>query len=248
MCTLIIAIGVEEEDGFYAIFNRDEVLGRPAAGPSLIQRSGMRILAPRDERAGGTWLGLNEQGVFAAITNRFGLSTLDHHRSRGLLVFEALEFEQAQRAVEHLRGLSPQQYNGFHLTVMDRRSAFVVRNDTERIDVERLEAGFHLVTERSFGAAESERERWLADRLETLSGLSKPTRRRLRQWMSVHRDDDPLNSTCVHLPDRNYGTRSSTVVEVRKQWQFAHAVGPPCSTHYSDYREEIDRLRGGGWR
>ena len=50
--------------------NRDEYLDRAAEKPTL-RRSGNRtVLAPRDLQAGGTWLGLNDAKLFAALTNR----------------------------------------------------------------------------------------------------------------------------------------------------------------------------------
>ena len=70
--------------------NRDEYLDRPAEGPALRQLASGRVLASRDARAGGTWLGLSETGLFAALTNRPCPEPDPQRRSRGLLVHDAL--------------------------------------------------------------------------------------------------------------------------------------------------------------
>lgn len=242
MCTLVIAVQPGGAPGYFAIFNRDEMLDRPASAPQIIQRQQQKILAPRDQRAGGTWLGLNDRGLFAGITNRFGMTKRDHHRSRGHVVFDALESVDAHEAVEQVAANSPGRHNGFHLVVADRNGAFVVWSDTERIRSSELSPGLHVITERSFGAAESLRLRRMTRRVEQLEGWNPRVRTQIRQWMSEHHDDDPLESTCVHLTGRNYGTRSSTIVEVGQRRQFAHAPGPPCSTEYRRYYKQLHRL------
>ena len=70
VCTLVVAWRVFETAPVCVAANRDESFDRPAAPPS-VREGDPAVLAPRDERAGGTWLGYNEAGVLAAITNRW---------------------------------------------------------------------------------------------------------------------------------------------------------------------------------
>src|SRR6266536_3537682 len=49
--------------------NRDEHYDRPSAPPALLNTQ-PKIIAGRDLRAGGTWLGVNETGLIAGILNR----------------------------------------------------------------------------------------------------------------------------------------------------------------------------------
>ena len=242
MCTFITAVAPGEQPGLFVVFNRDEMLDRPSAPPELMRREGMRILAPRDLEAGGSWLGLNERGVFAALTNRFGLTSMDHHRSRGLVVFDALQFDGAAEAVQMLREMDPGRHNGFHLLVADEEDGFVVWNDTQRLRSKRLDSGIHVFTERSFGAGESRRLNELQQRVDKLEGWTDETVAKLVGWMRQHCEGEPLESTCVHLPQRNYGTRSSTIVQLGPKRRFAHAEGPPCQTEYGEYDELLERL------
>lgn len=243
MCTLLIAIGVSGAPGLYAIANRDEALDRPAAPPAIHERRGMKVLAPTDLEAGGTWLGLNDAGIFAGITNRFRMESKPGHTSRGMLVFRALQERSAVVASEIIAGLNPRDYNGFHLVIAGQGEGFIVWNDTTTIRREALAPGYHAITERSFGAAPSRRRDRLRRRLAELGEWNAERPAQLRRWMVEH-DEDSLEATCVHLEEANYGTRSSTLVEVGDDdWKFCHADGAPCTTPYRKYDAEIEVLR-----
>ena len=56
-----------------------------------------------DSLAGGTWLGVNDDGLVAAVLNRRGtLGPEPGKRSRGELVLEALDHAEAYDAAEAL--------------------------------------------------------------------------------------------------------------------------------------------------
>jgi len=87
VCTLVFAWQVFPDAPVVAAANRDEALDRPSTPPEVIEDS-PRIVAPRDEEAGGTWIGYNEAGVFVAITNRWNgrearLEGAPRNRERG---------------------------------------------------------------------------------------------------------------------------------------------------------------------
>jgi len=144
MCTLIAFHRCFADAPLVVAANRDEFLERPTEGPALREasisssrrtgRSGRggasaratRVVAPRDLRAGGSWLGVNASGLFAAITNRRCDSPDPSRRSRGWLVMEALAEPSAERAAERFARLPGDAYNPFNLFVADRESAHVV--------------------------------------------------------------------------------------------------------------------------
>jgi uncharacterized protein with NRDE domain len=69
MCTLIVSIRQHDAVPLVVAANRDELLTRPARGP--FKWKGLPFVAPRDEQAGGSWLGLTTRGLFVGVTNRF---------------------------------------------------------------------------------------------------------------------------------------------------------------------------------
>jgi uncharacterized protein with NRDE domain len=230
MCTLVLKL---TPGSLLAVSgNRNELLARPASGPQLHDG----VLAPRDEAAHGTWLGLNRHGLFACVTNRRGAMVDPARRSRGLLVRDALKGSKSARELhERLSHLRGDLHNGFHLVYADLRDAFVTWCDAAKITQTTLAPEqLHVVTERSFGAGEGEREatvraafgpdRWL--------GVSA-----WREPMTMHARE-PLESACVHADVVGYGTRSSLQLFIapegtRMLWTDGH----PCVNPARDLSE-----------
>lgn len=95
---------------------------------------GRKVLAPLDLRAGGTWLGMNAESVFVAVTNLRNESPDPDRRSRGMVVMDALREPTAARAADWLKALPEETYNPFHCFVADLDRAFhVVYRDRPRI-------------------------------------------------------------------------------------------------------------------
>ena len=107
MCLIALAYHTHPRYPLVLAANRDEFLDRPA-DPAHFWVDAPHILAGRDRKAGGTWLGVTRTGRFAALTNH-----RDLHRpanpgpSRGVLVRKALDDE--------LDGEDTSRYEGFNL-------------------------------------------------------------------------------------------------------------------------------------
>lgn len=111
--------------------NRDEFYARPAA-PATWWPEHPSVVAGRDLRAGGTWMGAGARQRFCVITNvRDPEEHLPAAPSRGALVAGYLLGDSApasyQRAVEQTRN----QYNGFNLLVGDANTVQYVSTATE---------------------------------------------------------------------------------------------------------------------
>lgn len=236
MCTLIAAFQPDQQRALVVAANRDEDLERPFEGPQprVLAPEGTRIFAPKDLESGGTWMGLSEHGVFAALTNRYGVPRDRARRSRGAIVLDALRPKTAKDSFTALQSLEGDKENGFHLFIADRSDAFAVIADGRSIDRVPLKPGVHIFTERGFGAAPSARQ----TSLEARFAHPAPEALRPEALMAVlgDRSGGPFDGVCVHVPERNYGTRSSAVVEL-----FADArtptwwsvLGPPGSTPWA---------------
>ena len=182
-------------------------------------------------------MGVNGSGLFAGITNRFsggpdpGRLSRDR-RSRGLLVLDALACASAREAAATLGRLRGDEHNPFHLVLADVQDALLLWSDGREQRCEELGPGVHAVTERSRGAAPSGREDALVGWLPELDEL-KPA-------LAVHRAN-PLDSTCVHAPEHNYGTRSSSFVAFGPEGplRFEALEGTPCTGSWRDLSEEM---------
>ncbi|HEY0745652.1 MAG TPA: NRDE family protein [Steroidobacteraceae bacterium] len=119
MCLILVAWRTDARFPCVIAANRDELHARPTAAAHWWS-SQPPMLAGKDLMAGGTWLGINRTGRFAALTNyrdpeqrRVGTP------SRGALVTSILESnDTVQQTLDHLREVSG-AYNGFNLIFSD---------------------------------------------------------------------------------------------------------------------------------
>src|ERR1700757_2134099 len=101
MCTLAILRRPEHDWPVIIGANRDEMIDRPAEPPGRHWPDRTEVVAGRDLLAGGSWLGLNDWGVAAAVLNRHGaLGPAAGLRSRGELGLGALDPADAARAAQ----------------------------------------------------------------------------------------------------------------------------------------------------
>lgn len=241
MCTLIVLHRCSQAAPLVVAANRDEYLERSAEGPAVRETAAGKVVAPRDERAGGTWLGLNEDGLFAAITNRRCESPDPNRRSRGLIVMDALAARTAREAAEEIEGLERDAYNPFNLLVADGVSAHVISymGRPERID---LAPGPHVIG--NVHPADAEFPKVERQRREVAAIAEAPADQVLDSLSTLcrsHAGDGPLQHTCVHAEP--YGTCSSTLLRLGDAGALLHfADGPPCRSEYRDYTSLLAEL------
>ncbi|HUK60145.1 MAG TPA: NRDE family protein, partial [Stellaceae bacterium] len=114
MCTLVMLRRPGHAWPVIVGANRDEMINRPWEEPARHWPDRPEVVAGRDTLAGGSWLGLNDFGVVAAVLNRHGsLGPAPGQRSRGELVLEALDHADAREAAAALAALEPGAYRTF---------------------------------------------------------------------------------------------------------------------------------------
>lgn len=247
MCTLIAFHAVWEDAPLVIAVARDEAYDRPASPPAVVG-SPPTVLMPRDERAGGTWMGANTNGLWVGLTNREGGREDPARRSRGLLCLDLLQEPGPEAVVRRIQDLD-RPYNPFNLVAGDATALWLVEHDGDRSALRRLGPGVHLVTNRPFDETPRESKAGRARRRLEEKGIwpgrtvgLAPERlaERLEAVLGDHgaRGHDAL---CLH--GGRYGTRSAAV------WRFgrpcgsgevtielAYADGPPCSTRFERFR------------
>ncbi len=129
MCIFSLIYRVVPECPIFVLTNRDESTERPSLPPQVFspEEHGTRWFGGADARAGGTWFGINEHGLLAAVTNRTKEPTPPNPRSRGLLCRDVLGHATATAAVDWvLRELSQHPYAGFNLAIVTTEAAWVI--------------------------------------------------------------------------------------------------------------------------
>ena len=129
MCTVVLLRRPGHPWPVLLAGNRDELASRPWGPPARHWPDRPEVIAGLDVLAAGSWLGVNDHGVLAVVLNRRGtLGPAAGKRSRGELVLDALDFEDARSAAEALAALDPDAYRPFNLIVADAREAFWLRH------------------------------------------------------------------------------------------------------------------------
>jgi len=225
MCLLVFAWRAHAEYPLVLAGNRDEFHDRPAQAAHWWSVP-PGILAGRDLRAGGTWLGVNRGGRFAVVTNfREPGAVTSGARSRGELVTSVLTTPLTP--AQWIDELDERQaeYGGFNLIAGDADRAIYATNRGD--DEASLESGIHGLSNHRLNTpwpkvtAAKERLRGLvADGEITTPPLFEllADRRRAADGelpdTGVPRDWERLLSAAF-IVSPSYGTRVSTVVLMR---------------------------------
>src|SRR5579864_1894868 len=216
MCTLVMLRRPDHPWPVVIGANRDEMIDRPARPPGRHWPDRPEVVAGIDELAGGTWLGLNDWGVAAAVLNRHGsLGPAAGLRSRGELVLEALDHADAVDAATALSHLDPAAYRTFNLIVADNRDAFWLRHaGTGEIGVQPIKPGVSLI---AAGDIDDFSTRRLAFALIPFTGADVPDEAGAwTAWEALLSDERPPagappDAALRFRTERGYGTVSSAL-------------------------------------
>ncbi len=244
MCTLAISVGLNPDWPLIIAANRDEALTRPSS-PPLRWEGETPFVAPRDELAGGSWLGYNAAGIFVGITNRFGAVKYEDRESRGALVVEALRHRNLESLHDALGRMRGSRFNAFHLLYSDGNEVGVTWSDGAEIHQERHGPSLQVLSERSFGASDEGRVDWVRGNWPGPLADGTPDVDGLKALLAHHDDRAPFTAPCVHAPAFNYGTRSSLLLFVARDPGPSRAFwadGPPCRTAFRSFDALIREL------
>ena len=225
MCLLVLAWSAHPRYRLVVAANRDEYHERPAA-PLAKWPEPPGILAGRDLRAAGTWLGLDPARRFGVVTNFRELQQREPTApSRGGLIPQYLS--GAQGAREFFAQLEPAAaaYSGFNLLLTDAGSLWYGSNRAPRFARELPPGVYGLSNELldtpwpKLTRVKARFREWLAEPDGAAAGLftlladrtqaadaddPQPTGGLPREWQRI------LSAPFVVNPA--YGTRCSTVV------------------------------------
>jgi len=241
MCTIVLIRNSIEGYPVAIAANRDEYIDRPSE--DVKERDG-GILAPKDSKRGGTWIGVNQYGVFAGLTNRNGVIGKPGKISRGDLPNLALQHKTAKEAFVAIRDTYPtgKDFNGFYLVIADKDSAYLFGGDGLHLTHREVTENVLAVTNRGVGTVgdvgkpETTRRishlitAWQGAQYSLSGQYQVPADRKEDEVITVlknllHIHDEDRHGTCVNEPENNYGTKSSSIIllnEKKEEWMYAH--------------------------
>lgn len=251
MCILFLAINQHSKYPLVICANRDEFYQRPTSAAHFWPEA-TSILAGKDLQAGGSWLGVNRQGYFAAITNiRSASKPSSGKRSRGELVTMALQSDSII-SMSWLKQ-NGEQYNPFNI-VYGPLDKLVCYNSVTKKHIS-LADGFHAVSNGELDdiwpkMAKGEKQ------LETIINLEQPIEP--EQLFSILKDQQKaadellpntgipfewerlLSSIFINSPD--YGTRSSCLLLLEK-----NSLVEFIERQYNEQGEVLGQLSFSNW-
>lgn len=226
MCLILVAWKTDRNFPLILAANRDEFYERPSA-PADFWDEAPDLLAGRDLREGGTWLGITRSGRVAALTNyRDPASLKAQAPSRGILVGDYLRGRETPEA--YLDRIAPEadRFNGFNLLFGDTDRLISFSNRGRR---ELLQPGIYGLSNHLLDTPwpkVTQGKRGLETLLHTGQGLTEALFVLLADRTCA--PDNRLPDTGVGLEwerilsplfieSPTYGTRSSTVLLIDRK-------------------------------
>lgn len=262
MCLIAFAIETDPARPLLLAANRDEFFDRPT---EPLHRwalpDGTGVVAGRDLRDGGTWLGMSETGRVAMLTNVRSANPGPGRRSRGELTTRWLQADGGWDAL--LSGIEAADYGGFNLVVGDLATGFWAwvsnRNPaqphadrTDGLHHRRLSPGVYGLSNAALDTPWPKTlrlKRALDGALVAGPGAQAPLVAALADHGTLPPAELPatgvpaeleraLSSPFVDMAERGYGTRSSLLLRVERDGQDFRAdftewthEPPPAGPH-----------------
>ena len=146
MCLILFAYDFHPDYHLILAANRDEYYARPAS-PIGFWADVPHVLAGRDLKEMGTWLGVTRSGRMAAITNfRDPVLVRPNAPTRGYLVSNFLTGEDAPKNYMEKIEQTGKNYNGFNLLAGDSAALYYYSNHGKQI--QHLKPGIHGLSNR----------------------------------------------------------------------------------------------------
>jgi len=248
MCSIIILRQSDSEWPLIIGANRDEMSSRQCLPPGRHWEDRPNIFAGKDLEAGGSWLGINDDGVVAAIMNRMdSLGPMENKRTRGELVLEALDHSDASESLNALIEIEKDSFRGFNMVIADNLNAYWIKSDedTSFIEYFNLPDGLSMITAYDRNDLSSGRIKNYLSKF-SLATIPQPNKDEWQDWETLlgstySNDNNPLSAMCIKT-NMGFQTVSSCLVAVPgfqpklgfKKPIFRYANGSPDLHHYDD--------------
>ena len=245
MCIAVLRWVPEDASPLLLAANRDEFFDRPTR--EMHWWDGGDVLAGRDLRANGAWMGLTRRGRFALITNvRNPSMRRSGAPSRGHIVQQFLEGDATPEAFVHQLSQRAHEYEGFNLLCgsitqhVEHRAIWFLNSAEAR--PRRLDAGTYAVSNASLDTPWPKVERIKQGMRHALASLDSETReerllRLLTNGTKASLRDMPNTGiapdierdlSSIFIRRNGYGTRASSVIRLQ------HNVASVVEVTYSD--------------
>ncbi|MGK7370569.1 MAG: NRDE family protein [Candidatus Halalkalibacterium sp. M3_1C_030] len=228
MCLLVFSY--KQHPNYELIFatNRDEFYGRPTR-PAQFWDDYPSVLAGKDLKAGGTWLGITKGGRFSALTNyRDPSIQKENPPSRGHLVLDYLKGDKKTNQYLQEVDKKANKYNGFNLLAGNLSKNRMTYYSNRQQEFKILEAGLYGLSNKLLDTPwpkVQRAKRKLAEIIDSSDIPEEDLFDLLKDYEKAPEDELPDTGipkeleravSPIFIKTENYGTRNSTVILVDK--------------------------------
>ena len=251
MCTLIIFYNMFRDYPVVALHNRYEKRGTLERPPKIVEGR-FRVFCPIDVKSGGTWIGFNEKGLFAAVTDQHTALPVKTVKSRGELMLTILRnFSSAENAANYLKENFGLGYKRGNFVVLDSEKGYHIIYD-EKMIMRALGKGIHVITNLMavegikippeavgvFKLAEIRRKRAIKlAKSVPINGIENAISK-LKRIAADHGEGKSRKSICYHDEVEDWTMTSSIIIAVSKNIvnsKILYCIGNPCENSFQDY-------------
>jgi len=224
MCLIVFSNNVLNDYKLIFAANRDEFYNRPTEQAEF-WKDHPSLLAGKDLKAGGTWMGITKSGKFAAITNYRDVTNIKEEApTRGKLVSNYLLGKLSAEKYYNSVKSDLLRYNGFNLILGDIKNLYYFSTHTE---------GLRKLVPGVYGLSNAVLDTPWPKVLESKNQLAKlMEQKELHAWELLNLLSDTREAREKDLPDTGvglewekvlssvfiqspeYGTRCSTAIHI----------------------------------
>ena len=247
MCTSIIFIRKSDKWPIIIGSNRDEDLDRKSKLPGQHwKKSFPNIIAGKDQRKNGAWIGINDFGMVSLIHNRNTKNKESYNTSRGHIVLNVLKNNNIDNAIDYLSKIDPLKYNNFNLLIACFEKCYWIKNDynNNKLIIKELGEGLSIMTEKDLNDQNDMKIKHYFEMFSSLQ-VPDPSRNNWDDWanqLTNYENKDLGENKTICFIDRknNYGTKSSSLIAIPKRSSsnrkiiFKSTKNLPLSKNYTD--------------
>ena len=233
MCTLLILHRPNNKWPLIIAGNRDEMKNRPWLPPGKHWTNYDGIIAGKDITAGGSWLGINNNGLVATILNRPNSLGPDVTKnSRGKIIIDILKKKTLDSALGYIKLLNNKKWKPFNLFVANNKKAYWVKStEKDKISINMLSEGKYFLDSYDLNSSQSERFLNNNTKFQSLNDPN-PDNCKWDEWINFLANkscpkDKPL--AAMNITDQyknNYGTLSSSIIALPSDNELHKNIKP----------------------
>lgn len=164
MCTVTLL--PLSEHSFVLTSNRDEDIERKTIPPSIYYEDGIQMLYPKDQKAGGTWIGISDRNRVICLLNggfENHKRTLPYRKSRGTVVIDLLKSPNFLSALDNYDFVDIEPFTLVVIDWSSKQNFFEVVWDGRKLHKQLLDRKLYVWSSSTLYTSEmkEKREKWL---------------------------------------------------------------------------------------